>query len=337
MDIEFHYYLTHIISKRAGFTEQEADTIAYASQYVDDNNIIFRINKGKPGDYWNFISQTMNILKPKHELLRIYPIFHFAPGDPAADSACRRDGKQHVLNTTPGNKNAEHLLDFAFTAPEEIRLYQIGIATHVYADTWAHQNFVGWYDEFNGMGEVLPNIGHADAKHDPDYPAHLWKDRRLLPELSHINNIDRFMEAGKQLFQKYRAYLTKKGRNNGGLKWPTLEKELVKAIGQIQANEEGKKGRILKYKKMAETPDYDQYQWFEKAVRTKVRGLPDFKKGFVRDHLTFFRDRYEWKNKKKYQETEWYRFQEAVKRHEREGIKILSPVFARMGIKIAKA
>ena len=51
--------------------------------------------------YRNHFSQTMNILKPKDQLMRIYPIFHFVPGEPDAPSARRRDGKMHILNTTP--------------------------------------------------------------------------------------------------------------------------------------------------------------------------------------------------------------------------------------------
>ena len=41
---EFHYYLTKILSITAGFAEDDAQTIAYACQYVDDAN---EINKRK--------------------------------------------------------------------------------------------------------------------------------------------------------------------------------------------------------------------------------------------------------------------------------------------------
>jgi hypothetical protein len=58
-------------------------------------------------------------------------------------------------------------------ALETNNLYQIGVATHSYVDTWAHQNFIGYYNEFNSMAGVLekmaPNIGHADASHNPDW------------------------------------------------------------------------------------------------------------------------------------------------------------------------
>ena len=71
MDIEYHFYITYIIALRAGFDKDSAHKIAYSSQYTDDNNSIYEINKSKRGAYKNYISQTHNILKPKKELIRI--------------------------------------------------------------------------------------------------------------------------------------------------------------------------------------------------------------------------------------------------------------------------
>ena len=106
MDIEFHYYMTFLIAAKAGFGPEDARIIAYSSQYVDDNDLIFEISKDKAQYYRNYISQTMNILKPKSKLFRIYPLFHFIPGDPSFPGAYRRDGNLHWLNTTPDSKNA---------------------------------------------------------------------------------------------------------------------------------------------------------------------------------------------------------------------------------------
>ena len=155
MDIEFHYYLTFIIAAKAGFSEDDASIIAYSSQYVDDNDMIFEINKDKTQNYSNYISQTMNILKPKSKLFRIYPLFHFIPGDPLSPGALRRDGSMHWLNTTPDSDNANKVIDAALKSGN---LYQIGIATHSYVDTWAHQNYIGYYNEFNSMSGVLEQL-----------------------------------------------------------------------------------------------------------------------------------------------------------------------------------
>ena len=37
MDIEYHYYITYLIAIKSGFETHEAYTIAYSSQFVDDN------------------------------------------------------------------------------------------------------------------------------------------------------------------------------------------------------------------------------------------------------------------------------------------------------------
>jgi hypothetical protein len=76
MNAEFHYHITWLIAARAGLPAEDTEILATSSQYTDDNSIIFEIDKDMPTAYGNYISQTMNILKPKAKLLRIYPIFH---------------------------------------------------------------------------------------------------------------------------------------------------------------------------------------------------------------------------------------------------------------------
>lgn len=194
MDIEFHYYITYLVAARAGYTPQQASVIAYASQYVDDNDIIHEINVGLDSYYSNYISQTMNIFKPKRKLLRIYPLFHFIPGEPMAESARRKDGKLHYLNTTPNSMNAQAVLQAALNTGD---LYRLGIAVHAYVDTWAHENFVGYFDEMNALKGLLEKanvelIGHAAAKHDPDRIGVVWHDCRLVSERGKRNNLESF-------------------------------------------------------------------------------------------------------------------------------------------------
>ena len=234
MEIEFHYYITYLIAAKAGFGAKEAREIAYTSQYVDDNDTVFQVNKDKPEFYSNYISQTMNILRPKKKLLRIYPLFHFIPGDPLSPMARRRDGKMHTLVTTPNSVHANQILDAAL---ESENLYRIGIATHSYVDSWAHQNFIGYFDEYNAMKGLLeqavPNIGHADAQHNPDWVALVWKDRRLKGTNQRVDNRERFLEIALCLFEKYRKFTdpgcTPKVLDRDGEK---LIKDLDKAIGR---------------------------------------------------------------------------------------------------------
>lgn len=43
MDTEFHYYITGIIARAAGFSEDEAKIIATSSEYVDENDVCLTI------------------------------------------------------------------------------------------------------------------------------------------------------------------------------------------------------------------------------------------------------------------------------------------------------
>lgn len=326
MDIEFHYYMTYLIAARAGFPAEEAITIAHSSQYVDDNNVTYRINKDTAEDYENYISQTMNILKPKLKLLRIYPLFHFIPGEPNSETAQRKDGKQHLLNTTPNSKNANVIMDQAISTGD---LYHIGIAAHAYVDTWAHQNFIGYYDDFNGMKGPLnamkPNIGHADAEHNPDWPALAWKDPRLLTKHQRIDNKVRFIEAAENLFHKLVAFKGVISEADIPAICKGLCDDLREDIGDRDQSNKFKESRIARYKKRAELVEYgdarlldfDDDEWFDDVINENVRGLKDRNmktNAFLR--LDPFRDEYTWKDTNTYRDTHWYKFQQAVKKHQ---------------------
>ncbi len=337
MDIEFHYWITGIIADRAGFSKEEAQTIAYSSEYVDENDISYSIiNRKDKSEYTNFMSQTMNILKPKDSLMRIYPLFHFIPGDPAANTARRRDGKMHLLNTTPNNENANAILDAAFKASEDTRLFRIGIASHSFVDTWAHQNFIGWYDYFNEIElKPIPAIGHAAAEHHPDWVNHVWIDNRLVD--GEISNRNRFIEAAKALYFKYCQYQKTQGKTDLSDKWKELENDLITIMGQTYTGNEQRyqDERLKSYKnRLSWLPDFDETQWFNEAIETDIRGLKDNPDGLI-NGLTMFEDKHYWKKAINPEQTNWYRFQEAVKEQEKFGIKLLSDRFKNMGYDLA--
>ncbi|MCE0492733.1 DUF6765 family protein [Vibrio salinus] len=333
MDIEFHYWITGYIALKAGFSSEEAKTIAYASELVDDNDTGVKVKDRHSEEvYINFISQTMNILKPKKKLMRIYPIFHFVPGDPAAITARRKDGKMHILNTTPNSPNANTLLEAAFSSDEEMRLYRIGIASHTYVDTWAHQNFVGWYDYVNNIGlDPKPDIGHADAEHHPDWVCHKWEDNRLVKSV--VDNRERFTEAAKCLYLQYCSYLAQQGREDKSGEWRNIESSLITIQGRPYSGDfiRYKDERIQEYKNRLDNwPDFDENIWFDEAIDTEVHGLKDSHEGLT-SVLTIFKDEYFWKEGIQKENTNWYKFQESVKAQEALGIELLSPLFRQMG------
>ena len=324
MDIEFHYYITYIVALRAGFAPGDAYVIAYASQYTDDNTTVYTIDKGGPGEYSNYISQTANILKPQKELMGIYPAFHFMPGtlvELAGDSARRRDGKLHLMNTIPDSMNSRKLLQAALDSHDP---YRIGIATHMYADTFAHQNFVGFEESFNGMKGlfegIVPDIGHADAGYKPDRISLSWEDRRLVQSHSKIDNKERFIEAARCIYQRYAGYLN---TSQDSRKTAT---QIDKAIGK---HKDGKNGRIDRYKKMIGRGfiKYDKKDWFREAVDRVSVEIP-----YAGGEDTVPRSETEYVWKGNYKESRWYRFQEAVKAHQRPAMDtVIGPIFETMG------
>jgi hypothetical protein len=310
MDIEFHYYITCITALRAGFKPEDAYILAYSSQYTDDNTKILKIGQGTAAAYSNYISQTSDITKPEKDLMRIYPVFHFMPGtknEIESDSALRRDGKFHILNTIPDNSNARLTLKAAFETKD---LYRIGIATHMYADTFAHQNFVGYYESFNSMKglleKVIPNVGHAEAKHSPDWPAFIWDDGRLIRKNASVDNRERFLTAAGRLFEGYRKYVNPTCPADRVLKdKESLIAELRKAIGDHDKNNEERSTRMARYKELIgkDFKDYEETAWFDETAK---------KKGILPAFLPW--TTYEWKPN--HEGSNWYRFQQAVKAHQ---------------------
>jgi hypothetical protein len=338
MDIEFHYYMTYLIAARAGFNPADAAILAQAAQEIDDNHIPISVSKGTPAEYESVISQTMDILRPKRNE-RIYPIFHFIPGDPAAPSAKRKDGTSSVWVTTPNSPIANEMLDTALRSED---LYRIGASSHAFADTWAHQNFLGKDDAYNEMPDEtlaekvegaisLMRIGHALAGHRPDIPGLIWSDGRLVD--SEVDNTSRFMDAADHLFRKLAVYKTP-GMTKGDVDRAaaSLVADLKSDIGPSSLTSiASDPTRIARYKQRAMTapygataiPDYQKGKWADAAfveqhadLGRRIAIFMAEKAGQVGDILDFgTRLTCTWKDVATYKQTDWYRFQEAVRSH----------------------
>jgi hypothetical protein len=305
MDIEFHYWITGMIAQAAGFPDDQARIIAYSSQYVDDNTLYLHVRDRSSGEvFHNEISQTLDIGKPQEELMAIWPAFHFVPGDPNSAECQRKDGLRHVMNTTPGSPNVCDLLGAAFEA-SDCRLYRIGIATHAFADSWAHQNFVGGASEFNNIpGVPLLNIGHLDAGTDPDTLNTRWSDTRLVDE--QVENNWRFLDAARRLFQQYSNYL-----GNTGDSWIGLAGRLQRLMAQSRDQR-----RQFCDTELAWLGGYDPHRWLQEAAQ-------DDPEPFAATLGKFM-----WKNGQPKEKTDWYQFQMAVKAHKDLAVGKLRQLYA---------
>lgn len=223
MLIDFHFSDCQRNAILAGISGEDLRKLAYSSQFTDDNTVEYKVKKTDGTWYESRITQIKG--EPfisSHTRREVYVPFHFLPGE--APYEPRVDGKTDPLCVTPCSKLCEEVMTAAIATGN---MYQIGIAAHACCDSWAHQNFIGEWAEFNGFGHSIVNIGHHEAGSDPDLMGLVWTDPRLVNR--RIVNRLRFDEAEAWLFRK----LLSMGRQSSDLT----------------------------------VYDYDPYEWFNKAVK----------------------------------------------------------------------
>lgn len=213
MNIEFHYYALHYISRCAGFSQVDASTIAISSQMVDEciapwevsassrNGLLVRGGAGYESAplFHTYVTQNY-VFWDDAVAKNIYRPFHFIPGDAAAASGLRIDGRASRFVVTPDSPMAREILIAALNTRN---LCRIGLALHAYADTWAHQNFSGEAEAQNSLdtSSPFPAAGHLQAMRNPDNPRLVWRDVRLKESFREIRNADRFVKAAAMIYR----------------------------------------------------------------------------------------------------------------------------------------
>lgn len=232
MNVEFHYYIVHFLANQAGFSPEDARTIAYSSQFVDHNIISYSI-KTESGIYNTFPTQNYGFWDPSFPR-EMYIPFHFFPGDPGYGKAKRKDGKKNDLNCTPNGPQVKELL---VSALKTRNLYRVGIGLHTYADSWAHQNFSGQLEEWNRIEHrsLIPSIGHAQALTKPDNPGLIWRDPRLDHEFEEVVNRDRLLAAARMIYKYLCTYNHRDFDDSEVVEWKLSE--LIGAPGRKTGDE----------------------------------------------------------------------------------------------------
>lgn len=198
MDYEFHYYVTFLIARSAGFSNHCSQQIAYSAQYTDDNSHALRVYDQHHNLLMeNHISQTCNIMLSEQELESIYCCFHFPPTLDMEAPSFQKPISDY--RTHPYNALAKNLL---LKALQLNNPFLIGIASHAYHDSFAHAGFSGKNDP-NNSHIALPfkvNFGHAYYGGLPDMIGVKWRDIRT-GEMR--NNNKCFLKAASSLFDVY--------------------------------------------------------------------------------------------------------------------------------------
>lgn len=178
MNIDFHYYVTYLAARTAGFEKEEARTIAYAAQYVDESTEDMISKELLPGlrETTPTIESNSKILKRNVDLIfedweieqseLIWRSFHFLPGNvhPKDNLVAYMGEKEIEIDTKsinnqvygeegqrafslmcqPNSVLSEKMVnDIVKRKGEDYYLELLGIRMHVLADTWSHCYFAG--------------------------------------------------------------------------------------------------------------------------------------------------------------------------------------------------
>jgi len=293
MEKDFHYFLTYAMVKLTGF--DKPDVIAYACQFVDDNNEgQFSIDgkdtpfpeklKVKGGShYYPVMTQSLSPRSIDPFVQKyVYLPFHFLPGD----SNVKINNAINPISTTPNSANAKQVLAAALSSANP---YRIGIALHTLADTWSHQNFSGMQEDWNAVypwynifKSIVPNIGHAEAGHSPDVISETWIDYRI--GKTSISNKQRAFDATRVMYQSLQAHSGK------GTPWNDMKTEFQGIIDEVGYDE-----RINRIGKLmgGKIPDYNKDAWIDAALDKGEKGTPVMNDNFAN--------------------TDWYHFHQAAK------------------------
>lgn len=232
MQRDFHHAVVFVLARAAGFTEQEAAVIAYSSQYVDDAVHSGFIKFREQPFYYRLctahgLADAKNLDDQANQFAWLP--FHFLPGYQAEGPPelgfvtrliCRADSEiaREMIAECIRRRELEH------------GLHRLGITLHVYADTWAHQNFTGMKSKLNvvhflkdkgeGRGrvdtlwefgrnvgrEIISEmmdcyaLGHAAASTYPDLPYAVWEYRNFAGTYQYRVNSEIFMDAVDHIY-----------------------------------------------------------------------------------------------------------------------------------------
>ncbi|BBN82964.1 hypothetical protein PA25_29490 [Pseudoalteromonas sp. A25] len=252
MQIDLHFGMTWVVARAAGFSNQQANIIAHASQYVDDatNQGCIRFDNGATYSRMTTAHKMLdyrNLHSLKNQLVWIP--FHFLPGNAGLPAGRNPSGSFiRKLECKPNSYVAKDMVNECIANRHRpYALHLLGITSHVFIDTWGHQGFAGvdhpinkvrhikdhngkidthWRERVanyfkNIVQDDIPSLGHGQALSNPDLPHQHWSYTNGLGEHVERNNPIDFLEAADELCKVYQLYL---GHPTLGLAQPIKEK-----------------------------------------------------------------------------------------------------------------
>lgn len=146
MQTDFHYYATYCAAFLAGYSHEESLDICYSDQFTDhcSRTLISKLDGPMAAATTQLQMEMMDARTDRpglQDITRIWSSFHFLPYDLYAEKehATRRYLNKYRLICKPNGSLVADTVELAKGGS----LQAAGIAMHILADTWAHQNFAG--------------------------------------------------------------------------------------------------------------------------------------------------------------------------------------------------
>ena len=169
MQADFHYYATYCAAYLAGYTHAECMEICYSDQFTDicSKSFLADIKGPLSAATTQTATELMDVstsIIGLQDITRIWSSFHFLPGDLHAKikKGSRQYRNKYRLICKP---NGPLVVDTVKLAKDR-NLQAAGLAMHILADTWAHQNFAGTPSlVINNMSDYIFEV----VKYDDNY------------------------------------------------------------------------------------------------------------------------------------------------------------------------
>lgn len=288
MQIDFHFATTYVVARIAGFNQHDAEIIAYSSQYVDDSTTtgFLRFDNGMRY-YREATAHPLYDLEnlDNDESTKSWLPFHFLPGNQLKTARASEDSSfsRHLI-CRPNSPIAQAMMKRVIEVQDRPHaLHRLGIASHVFVDTFAHQGFVGQRTDMNNVSEImdatkhklkeniLPNVGHARVDTYPDRPYLRWEYTDSFGQTIERNNPSDFIEAADELCKHYQRYLS----NNSEADAPGLQDYKAVIFQVLLENQsESEEHRLNEWIKLIRR---NQFGFGEEKIHYIGKGLNSWK------------------------------------------------------------
>lgn len=302
MQLDFHFYTIYVLCRCNGMSPENAKKVAYASQHTDDAKHEHALKFENGGRFQQILSahKIFDIDAVSSESQhRIYVPFHFIPGN-------HGDRIRERMVCKENSDIAQMMVQEVATLKDKpYQLHRLGIALHVYADTWSHQEFSGLHSEVNDVevkevfnedesvfSEILgifggitdfltPQIGHAKAGHLTDEPFRDWKFYNAYQDRNMTRKNWVLCEnASKEIYEQVKSFLANNSqfKDEQSIPWDSIKSTIVslfKQKGDIETRCQNWAETIndsrFGFECQAGEKDlpYDDREWFKEAVEVK--------------------------------------------------------------------